>query len=251
MKQGGGSFFRLLLSMPRINRDIKRLQAKGYPIRSLLDIMQNDDATDTVVYTSPDFQPCADTFSDRYAFVGPSILPAETEIQKTRETLVYISMGTVNNDLLPFYRACIEAFSDGACQLILSAGEQTDLSALGPLPGNIAVYPRVDQTAVLQKADVFLSHCGMNSANESLFFGVPLVMFPQTAEQGGVAARVAQLGAGVMLEKTDAASIRAAVDAVLADAAFRRSAEALRDSFRRCGGAKAAADKILSVCKAK
>lgn len=251
MKQGGGSFFRLLLSMPRINRDIKRLQAKGYPIRSLLDIMQNDDATDTVVYTSPDFQPCADTFSDRYAFVGPSIRPAETEIQKTRETLVYISMGTVNNDLLPFYRACIEAFSDGACQLILSTGEQTDLSALGPLPGNIAVYPRVDQTAVLQKANVFLSHCGMNSANESLFFGVPLVMFPQTAEQGGVAARVAQLGAGVMLEKTDAASIRAAVDAVLADAAFRRSAEAFRDSFRRCGGAKAAADKILSVCKAE
>ena len=104
---------------------------------------------------------------------------------------------------------------------------------------------------MLQKADVFLSHCGMNSASESLYFGVPLVLFPQTNEQGGVSARVAELGAGLKLEKADAASIRTAVDAVLQTPSYRANAQNIRESFLRCGGAKAAVDRILSVADRK
>ena len=247
MKQDGG-LIKMLLAMPKINRDLKRLRDKGYPIHNILDILQNDDATDTVVYTSPEFQPCSETFSDRYAFVGPIVRETKETVEKTRETLVYISMGTVNNDLLPLYRACVGAFRDGKHQVILSAGEQVDLAALGELPENVAVYPRVDQIAVLEKADVFVSHCGMNSASESLYFGVPLVLLPQTAEQGGVAERVFQLGAGIRPAAQDASGIRAAVERVLMDRNYRESAERIRDGFRRCGGARAAADKILQVC---
>lgn len=249
MKQSGGQMLKMLLSMPKINRDLQRLRDRGYPIKNILDIIQNDDQTDTIVYTSPEFQPCADTFSDKYAFVGPSIRPAAETIEKSRDTLVYISMGTVNNDLLPFYRACITAFADSPYQVILSVGTQVDPSALGALSENIAVYPHVDQIAVLQKADVFLSHCGMNSASESLYFSVPLVLFPQTNEQGGVAARVAELGAGATLEKADALSIRAAVDTVLQMPSYRANAQKISESFHRCGGARAAAEKILSLCR--
>ena len=231
MKQSGGQMLKMLLSMPKINRDLQRLRDRGYPIKSILDIIQNDDQTDTIVYTSPEFQPCADTFSDKYAFVGPSIRPAAETIEKSRDTLVYISMGTVNNDLLPFYRACITAFADSPYQVILSVGTQ------------------IDPSAVLQKADVFLPHCGMNSASESLYFSVPLVLFPQTNEQGGVAARVAELGAGATLEKTDALSIRAAVDTVLQMPSYRANAQKISESFPRCGGARAAAEKILSLCR--
>ena len=164
MKQSGGQMLKMMLAMPKINRDLQRLRDRGYPIKNILDIIQNDDRTDTIVYTSPEFQPCADTFSDKYAFVGPSIRPATENIEKTHDVLIYISMGTVNNDLLPFYRACIAAFADSPYQVILSTGEQIDRSALGTLPDNITALPHVDQIAVLQKADVFLSHCGMNSA---------------------------------------------------------------------------------------
>ena len=251
MKQNGGQMLKMMLAMPKINRDLQRLRARGYPIKNILDIIQNDDQTDTIVYTSPEFQPCADTFSDKYAFVGPSIRPATENIEKTHDVLIYISMGTVNNDLLPFYRACIAAFVDSPYQVILSTGEQIDRSALGTLPDNITALPHVDQIAVLQKADVFLSHCGMNSASESLYFGVPLVLFPQTNEQGGVAARVAELGAGLKLEKADAASIRTAVNAVLQTPSYCANAQKIRESFLRCGGAKAAVDKILSVADRK
>mgnify|MGYP000791226727 CR=1 FL=1 len=62
---------------------------------------------------------------------------------------------------------------------------------------------------------------------------------------------VAELGAGLKLEKADAASIRTAVDAVLQTPSYRASAQNIRESFLRCGGAKAAVDKILSVADRK
>ena len=251
MKQSPKELLCMMLSMPRINKDIKRLRDKGYPVKSVLDIIQNDDNTHTVVYTSPQFQPCAETFSDKYAFVGPSIRQAENEIQKTKDKLIYISMGTVNNDMLPLYKSCVEAFADGEYQVIMSIGQNTDKSTLGTPPYNISAYSAVDQIAVLQKADVFVSHCGMNSASESLFFGVPLVMNPQTSEQGGVAQRVSQLGAGIMLQGMDAKAIRTAVDEVLWNGSYKENAMARGSGFNACTGAAGAADKILSVCKKK
>jgi len=249
MKQSLGQLFGMIFSMPKINKDIKRLQDKGYPVKSVLDIIQNDENTHTVVYTSSQFQPCADTFNDKYAFVGPSIRPVTEEIEKTKEKLVYISMGTVVNDMVSLYRNCIKAFADTDYQVIMSVGDLVDMKELGEIPANISVHAHVDQIAVLAKADAFLSHCGMNSVNESLYYGVPLVMYPQTSEQGGVANRVIQVGAGIMLEKTSPEAISQAVESVLSDNAYRDGALAISKGFKECSGAKGAADKILSVCK--
>lgn len=250
MKQSLGSMVSMLFSMPRISKDIRRLRDRGYPVKSVLDIIQNDDQTHTIVYTSPEFQPCSETFSaDHYVFVGPSIRPAGTSVEKTREKLVYISMGTVNNAMLPLYRNCIAALADTDYQVILSVGDQVDINAFGALPENVSVFPYVDQVAVLEQADAFLTHCGMNSASEGLYFGVPLVMHPQTSEQGGVAARAEQLGAGIRLGGTTSAAIRTAVETVLSDPGYRENARKISGSFKRCTGAKGAVDKILSVCE--
>lgn len=254
MKQGIGELFGMLFSMPKVNKDIKRLQDNGYPIKNVLDILQNDDKTDTIVYTSPEFQPCSETFSDKYAFVGPIVRPAasdiRTDIRKEKEKLIYISMGTVNNDMAKFYKNCIQAFADTDYQVIMSVGNLMDIESLGALPANISVYPYVDQIAVLAEADLFLSHCGMNSVNESLYYEVPLVMYPQTAEQGGVAARVEQLGAGIKLTKNNAAAIRNAIEQVFAEASYYGSAAEISRGFKSCSGVSGAADKILQTAKA-
>ena len=177
-------------------------------------------------------------------FVGPSIRPASGEVRKIREKLIYISMGTVNNDMLPLYKRCIAALAGTKHQVILSVGGLVSIDAFGDLPEQIAAFPQVDQIAVLQKADVFLAHCGMNSVSESLYFGVPLIMLPQTKEQEGVAERVSQLGAGIRLKRTDEAAISNAVKAALLDESLRKSAAAIADGFRRCSGPGGAADKI-------
>ena len=248
MKQSIGELFGMIFSMPKIQKDIKRLQDKGYPVKNILDIIQNDDKTDTIVYTSPEFQPCADTFSDKYAFVGPSVRTVTEQIEKTKEKLIYISMGTVNNDMLQLYKNCIAAFKETEYQVIMSVGNLVDIESFEELPENISVYTQVDQIAVLSQADVFLSHCGMNSVNESLYYEVPLVMYPQTSEQGGVANRVLQLGAGIQLKKTTPSAILEAIEEVMDNFSYQENAVKIADGFRKCTGAKAAADKILSVC---
>ena len=249
MRQTPRGLFSLLFALPKINKSLDRLRKKGYAVKSVLDIIANDEKTDTIVYTSPVFQPCADMFSERYAFVGPILRPVTQPLEKAAQPTVYVSLGTVDNRHPDFYRNCLAAFSDTPYRVILSVGERTDIAALGEIPANCTVAPRVDQMAVLAASDVFVTHCGMNSVSEALYFGVPLVLFPQTPEQRGVANRVKALGAGRFLESDNPAVLRAAVDGVLHDEAVRTAAQKISDSFRKCGGAEAAADKIEATSK--
>ena len=89
----------------------------------------------------------------------------------------------------------------------------------------------------------------MNSVNESLYYKVPLVMFPQTSEQDGVATRVEQLGAGVRLKNINAKSIRVTIEKVLNTKSYYEHASKISQGFRKCTGAKGAADKIEKMCE--
>ncbi len=237
---------RMIFSMPRINRQLKRLRDRGYPVKSLLDIVQNDNDTNTIVYTSKYFQPCAETFSDRYCFIGPSMRPVTKPAEKTGEKTVYISMGTVNQDKL-FYRNCIKALAPTGWQVIISMGTNTDHFA--DLPENIQVYQSVDQMAVLSIADAFITHCGMNSASEGLYYGVPLVLFPQTPEQNAVAKRAEELGAGIMLKSISEEDILDAVTRVIEDPDYKEGAGRVSESFKSCGGAGKAKEFLEQIAR--
>ena len=199
MKQGIKALFGMLFSMPKANKYVKKLKKKGYPVNGVLSIVQNDNETDTIVYTSPEFQPCAETFSDKYIFVGPSIRKLDYEVGALEKKTIYISLGTVNNQVLSFFKNCIQALKDSDMNVIMSVGDIIDLSELVTIPENIQVERSVNQIEVLQQVDAFITHCGMNSVNEALYYQVPLILFPQTSEQGGVAYRVNELGAGTYL----------------------------------------------------
>ena len=249
MKQSLRQMFGMIFSMTKINKNIKRLQEKGYPVKSVLDIIQNDNNTDTIVYTYPEFQPCSETFSDKYVFVGPSIRPIENIFEKKSDKLIYISMGTVISDSTEFYKKCIEALANKKYQVIMSVGNLINIEDLGAVPYNITISRFVDQIAVLSQADVFLTHCGMNSVNESLYYKVPLVMYPQTSEQDGVATRVEQLGAGIRLKYVNAKSIKETIENVLHTKSYYEQAAKISERFHKCTGVKGAADKIEQMCK--
>ncbi len=251
MKQSFGDLIKMFFSIPKTAKQVKRLQDNGYPITNILDIIGNDNNTHTIVYTSPKFQPCSETFSEKYAFVGPSIRPASETIEKNKDKLIYISMGTVNNIMMSFYKTCISAFENTDYQVIMSVGNGVSIDDFGKLPENVSVFSQVDQIAVLEKADVFISHSGMNSVSESLYFEVPLVMFPQTSEQKGVAQRVLELGAGIMLDNPDTNSVRNAVNKIFNNSSYRENAKKISKEFKKCPGAKGAADKIIKVCSEK
>ncbi|MBQ6400658.1 MAG: glucosyltransferase [Firmicutes bacterium] len=233
MQQSAGDMAKMVFAVPRINKQIKRLREKGYPLKGVLEIIQNDNDTNTIVYTSKFFQPCAETFSDRYHFIGPSVRPVTEPMEKTAEKTVYVSMGTVNKNPA-FYRNCIHALGQTDWQVIVSMG--TNAEHYDDLPENVQVYESVDQMAVLSIADAFITHCGMNSASEGLYFQVPLVLFPQTSEQGAVAKRAEELGAGLMLNSMEEEDILAAVREVLTDPGYKGNAIRVSESFRASGG---------------
>ena len=146
----------MILGLPRISKELKTLEPYGYHVKGALSLVQNDNQTDSIVYTSRRFQPYADSFSDHYAFVGPSVFSNVVPNKVKERPLVYISMGTVINDRPDFYAKCIEALRDQNVDVIISSGNAIDRKALGTLPDNIQMYPYVNQLDILSRTDVLL-----------------------------------------------------------------------------------------------
>jgi MGT family glycosyltransferase len=208
-----------------------------------------------IVYTSRHFQPCANTFDDRFQFVGPMTSRGETIPfpwdRVGASDVVYVSLGTLFNADTAFYRTCFEAFAGQALQVILSVGTKVSLTSLGAVPPNFVVSAHVPQLAVLQRARAFVTHGGMNSVSEGLFYGVPLVVVPQMGEQAIVGRQVEQLGAGLCLRKKEVtgSSLRESVRRLLEEERFRGQADIVRRSFLDAGGPARAADAILAFTR--
>ena len=240
----------ILLGLPRLNAEIRKLRPLGYHVKSALDIVSNKPQDNTIVYTSRTFQPCAETFDEEhYRFVGPSVRDVAPK-EKSGRSLVYASLGTVVNDRPGFYRTLINALRDADVDLLISCGKAFDPARLGELPGNVRVEQYVDQMEVLSRTSLFVTHCGMNSASEGMWMAVPELLFPLTSEQRAVARRVAEVAAGVALEERaarDASELRKAVLDALADERLRDGAARMREDLRSCAGPAGAADFIEHV----
>lgn len=242
-----------LLGMPRISRKMALLRQHGYMVKKVTDLLQNDNETNTIVYTSRAFQPMAETFSERYAFVGPSVPERNEPLPCKIRPLVYVSLGTVMYDRKSFCRNCFcrncaAVLKDMDVDAVLSVGTAENLAALGPLPPYIQVEERVDQLSVLRRADVFLTHCGMNSVSEAIWYGVPTVLDPQQSEEAAVADRMEELGMGLRLTSEKPKDIGEALQKVLSDDSFRQKTNQIAQSFRIAGGAPKAAEWIFSCC---
>lgn len=213
-----------------------------------------------LVYTSRDFQPDTPALDPSFRFVGPSILPStRREAAFPWDALdcgrprVYLSLGTLYNDQLDFYRAILRAFTAFPAQFILSAGRQIQLRDLEPVPPNFLVFPSVPQLDLLQEVDIFITHGGMNSVNESLYYGVPMVVVPQQLEQVFNGRQVTRLGAGLVLGdsppygRISPEALKTTLQQVLAAPVYRQNAARLSRAFQATGGYHQAASDILSL----
>ena len=55
-------------------------------------------------------------------------------------------------------------------------GIEIDLEKFRGLPDNFLVRQYVPQQQLLEHVDLFITHAGMNSVNEAICFGVPMIM---------------------------------------------------------------------------
>ena len=225
------------------------------------------------------FQPGAERFDERFQFVGPIIVPQPEATdfppaQLQGQPTLYISMGSICNHEVEFFKTCFAAFGraerttkqprrlldvhqregEQPWQVILATGTSNP-AALGVVPENFVARPFVPQLAVLQQATVFVTHGGMNSVVEALSSGVPLVVVPQMMEHVIIARRVAELGLGITLEKSavTAASLKAAVTRVASDQEMHQRVRQMREELRQVGegGVGSAADAVLRFSRAE
>jgi UDP:flavonoid glycosyltransferase YjiC (YdhE family) len=177
----------------------------------------------------------------RFPAAAPRVappLPAWWE--DVRDPLVYLTFGSVSGSLPLFpalYRSALDALASLPARVLVTVGRDAELAALGPLPANVHAEPWVDQDEILPHAAAVVGHGGYGTTLGALSHGVPLVMLPLFAgDQWRTARRVAQVGAGVMVEDGERrvmdppgprlmAFLPHAVQRLLRDARYRRTAQ--------------------------
>ena len=171
--------------------------------------------------------------------------------------LVYVTFGSVTGGL-PIagaaYRTALQAVADLPARVLLTVGRAAAVDDLGPLPANVHAEAWVPQAYVLAEAAAVVCHGGSGTTLGTLAAGVPVVMVPMFADQSVNARRVADLGAGIVVEPGgsdgpvatmgrlgpgDVLRLRAAIESVLADPAYRRAAVVVADELHAQPGVDA------------
>lgn len=244
-------------AVPRLPRIIgwKRRMAKQFGAQNVGGITENGDLN--LVFTSHAFHPENAKLDKTFRFVGPSLDASLRTVDfpfgaldDDDEPLVYISLGTITHLDMAFYRATFAAFADMPAQFVLSVGKHTNIADLGEIPANFIVRNHVPQLEILQRADAFITHGGMNSVHEGLVYGVPEIVIPRQMEQLLNGIRVAEVGAGLLLGdqppygRVTAAQLREALERVLSEPSFRREAIHYGGTLKAAGGYHQAVEEI-------
>ena len=151
--------------------------------------------------------------------------------------LVYMTFGTVLGGMSvapSVYRTAMKAVERLELRVLLTVGRRFDRSRLGPVPPNVRVENYVDHARVLNQASLVVAHGGSGTVFGSLAAGVPLVVVPLFADQFENGRRIAEAGAGVLVEpsrpglgEVDTPRIAEAITNVLASPSCRRWAGCL------------------------
>ena len=147
---------------------------------------------------------------------------------------IYLTLGTVFNaesgDLLA---RALAGVREVGVPVVVTTGRQIDPGELGPQPPHVRVQRWIPQAELLPSCRAVVSQGGSGIVMGTLAHGLPSVLLPVGADQPHTAARVAELGAGVVLDPLTASpdDVGAAVRRVLEDPSFAAAALRVRDEY--------------------
>jgi zeaxanthin glucosyltransferase len=188
---------------------------------------------------------------EHFHYVGPlrrkrtAVVPFPWERLDGRP-LVYASLGTLQNSREPVFRCFAEACAGLDVQLVISHGGGLTAQQAAALPGNPLVVEYAPQEDVLSRAQLTITHAGLNTVLDSLSQKIPLVAIPITYEQPAIARRVEWTGSGcsIGLRALTAASLRRSVESVLKRTNYRARAQQLSAAIHDAGGVARAANIV-------
>jgi MGT family glycosyltransferase len=187
-----------------------------------------------LVLTSETFDAASAFVPDNVQYVGP-VLDDPAWIgswsspwpSDASEPLVLVAMSSIYQDQGPLLQRAIDALSAMEVRAVVALGRMLEVADF-TAASNVTVVPSAPYGDLLADASVVVTACGHGTVMKALVAGVPMVCIPMGRDQDATAARLVDLGVGVLLSPSaSAADIRKAVDEVLGDAAYRLSAQSL------------------------
>jgi UDP:flavonoid glycosyltransferase YjiC (YdhE family) len=165
--------------------------------------------------------------------VGDDRLPDWVAALPARPT-IYVTLGTELSGDPEFYpnvlQTIIAGLREAPVNLIVTIGREGDPADFGPQPANVYIERYIPQSLLLPHCDLMVMHGGSNSLLAALDVGLPMVVVPLIADQyfNAHILREMRLGQVVRHEHLTPASIRTAVDDVLAAPLYREHVLRLR-----------------------
>lgn len=165
--------------------------------------------------------------------------------------LVYASLGTTLKSAPATFHMIAEACDGLHVQLVISLGGRRKLEDFQGMPGNPLVLRDAPQLELLKRAEVVITHAGSNTVFETLMQGKPMVAIPNAFDQPTIAARLAWLGAAVVVPsgKVSTQRLRSALSMLLDDPRYRRAAREIQARLQSVRGLERAADVIEEALK--
>ena len=236
---------------------IDRLSKKGFHFnyKTMGEEILNNIPPLTIVHTLREMQPFEENFDNRFAFVGANTTPPSSHIceipyDQMKEKIIYISFGTIQSEIgdrrMGAFKAAVEAFKDEDVSVIMAIGVHNTKDDFDEIPENFYLYDYVPQAEVLEHADLFITHCGMNSVNDSIYFGVPMIGIPGAYDQMLTAETLEQRGIGrsIKIEDLTVESLKKAAVELLQDKEAYSNISILSNKMKEMDCDKKTADII-------
>jgi MGT family glycosyltransferase len=100
------------------------------------------------------------------------------------------------------------------------------------VPENVSIVNSVQHSRVFPYASLVITHAGHGTVIRALANGLPLICLPNGRDQKDNAIKVEMKGCGIKLSrKSNAEKIRKAVERILDESAFKRSAEKMKEEI--------------------
>ena len=237
----------------------------GISVYNPLRFFQERNPNINLIGINPELEPDRNEFNDTFKFVGSCISEEARSVDLKHDSelnsilsqfdnkpkdlkLIFMSLGTVFNTKFYVFEKAVEAFIKfdenrnrhfmlNQFKIIISVGA-TGLNKFNEkiasgglnLPNNILLRASVPQLEVLKRADLFITHCGMNSTLETIKYGVPVVALPLNADQPMNAMRICdELKFGVRLDPDlyTTNQLNDSIDQVLSDEKFKANIESM------------------------
>ena len=255
----GGPYLTALFRSERLCTALSRLFLPKFSLRekNLAEALVREAPPHNFIYTLRDFQPEEACFPEtNYHFVGPAVDDRAEEpfsFGKSGNPVVYISFGTLMHADKRFWKKLIAAFAGKRVEVVCSVGSEKLVRALGDLPSNVRVFAKVPQLTLLCRAALFVTHGGMNSVNEALYYGVPMIVLPFGLDQPLVGRELQRrkLGRVIALRELTAARLWRTAKELLRDPEAREARLAIKRKARASGGNREVTRRILEDLAAR